>query len=212
MRDKLLVQLNDDILSMVKPLERIQALALAGLSISRLWYPYKTWAEQNRAPKLIEYGEKCLDILWKQIDNEQIYGFDFEKFYRYSERIQDKVNRLEDKDIIADGSIAWPFLESLDSALCCFYDPKLLPGLQGIPFEQNIMVMVGQASSYLYYYIFADTEYISEEQVISIVATNTLWQKELDRIKEDVTLVKAFPQNKQEVLSRQEKYRELNIF
>ena len=212
MRDPLLVQLNNDIYSMIRTLDRIQSLALAGLSISRLWTPYVQWAVQNKAPKLVDYGEKCLGLLWKQIFDEQIYGSGFEEFYRYSEKIQDKINKLEDKDIIADGSIAWPFMESLDSALCCFYDPKLLPGLQRISFEQDIMVMVGQASSYLYDYILANTEYISEEQVISIVGTNTLWEKELTRIKEDVILVKSFPLNKGDVLKQRDSYITLNIF
>lgn len=212
MRDQLLVQLNNDILSMIAPLEKTQALALAGLSLSRLWYPYKVWAVQNKAPKLIEYGENCLDILWKQIADEQIYGADFETFYRYSDRIQDQVNRLEDRDIIAEGSTAWPFLEALDTALCCFYDPKLLPGLQGGNFKQDIMVIVGQAAEYIYDGIYSNLRELSENESRNIVQQDQEWQDEYKRIHDDVALVKLLPQNKREVLIRQETYRQLHTF
>ena len=212
MKDSLLFKLNNDIHSMIEVLEEIQSLALAGLSISRLWYPYTQWATLNRATKLVEYGEQCLDILWQQIIDEQIYGSEFNKFYRNSERIQDKISALEDKDIVADGSSAWPFLETLDSALCCFYDPKLLPGLQGSSFEDDIVAIVGQAAEYIYDCVFSDAQYISEEQVESIVSTNILWQKELTTIREDVALVKSFPTNKTDVLKRRDSYKTLYIF
>lgn len=212
MSDQPLVQLNDDILSMIEPLEKAQALALAGLSISRLWYPYKIWATQNKVPKLVEYGEKCLDILWKQIADEQIYGADFETFYRYSDKIQDKIYRLEDRNIIADGSIAWPFLETLDTALCCFYDPKLLPGLQGTDFKQDIVAIVGQAAEYIYDCIYSNLGEISENELRSLVYQNQVWQDEYKRIYDDIALAKLFPQNKQAVFICQEKYRQLHIF
>ncbi len=83
MKHILLTQLDSEIHQMIEGLEKFQALVLAGLSVSRLWYPYEKWAVQNKIPKFIEWGNMSVDILWKQIARGQLWGSksDFEKYY-----------------------------------------------------------------------------------------------------------------------------------
>ena len=59
MKHTLLTQLDSKISSIASELDQVQALTLAGLSISRLWTPFEKWALENKAPKLIE---RCASI------------------------------------------------------------------------------------------------------------------------------------------------------
>ena len=124
--------------------------------MSRLWTPFEKWALENKAPKLIEWGMACFNTLWDQINLEQLYGQEFDKYYRYLDKIDGKIERLVDEEIEVEGSIAYPLLEVFSSALCCFYDPKLLPGLQRSSFWSDITVIVGQGAEYIYDTIFSD--------------------------------------------------------
>ena len=87
MKHTLLTQLDSKISSIASELDQVQALTLAGLSISRLWTPFEKWALENKAPKLIEWGKVCFNTLWDQISLEQLFGRDFDKYYRYLDKI-----------------------------------------------------------------------------------------------------------------------------
>ena len=103
MKHTLLARLDSKISSIISELEQVQALTLAGLSISRLWAPFEKWALENKASKLIEWGAVCFNTLWDQIN--------------------------------------------LDFALCCFYDPKLLPGLQRPSFDLTLQPLLDRERS-----------------------------------------------------------------
>lgn len=215
MKHLMLEELYHHLCVLIEPLERIQGLALAGLSISRLWYPFQKWAVQNKAPKMGEWGKTCEELLWKQILEEQVYGSEFELYDKCSEKIQRKIGALEDRDISVEGSAAWPFLEVLDSALCCFYDPKLLPGLQGWrkpSFYEDVAAVVGQGAEFIYDCIFSNADVVTEQELISLVNENPVWQRELGRIEEDIACVKSFPGNRQAILERRDTYQRLDIF
>ncbi len=214
MKHILLTQLDDEIHQMIETLDKFQALTLAGLSISRLWYPFEKWATQNKISKFIEWGNICVDILWEQILIGQLLGSksDFEKYYKSLEKIDGKIEQLEDKGIIFDGSIAFPLIEALDSALCCFFDPKLLPGLQRNSFWPDIVAIVGQGSEYIYDVIFTNSDEINENDLISTVKADLRWAEEHHRIAEDVTFLKSHQQDKPAILKRKEDYMRLDIF
>jgi len=214
MKHALLTQLDDEIHQMIETLDKFQALTLAGLSISRLWYPFEKWATQNKISKFIEWGSICVDILWEQIFTGQLLGSksDFEKYFKSLEKIDGKIEQLEDKGIIFDGSIAFPLVEALNSALCCFFDPKLLPGLQRDSFWPDIVAIVGQGSEYIYDVIFTNSDEINESDLISSVKADLRWAEEHQRIAEDVTFLKSHQQNKPAILKRKEDYMRLDIF
>lgn len=214
MKHILLAQLDDEIYQMIKELDKFQGLTLAALSISRLWYPFEKWASQNKIPKLIEWGHICVDILWEQIFLGQLLGSksDFERYYKNSEKIDSKLEQLEDKDIIVEGSIAFPLIEVLDSALCCFFDPKLLPGLQRDSFWSDIVTIVGQGAEYIYDDIFTNAGEISEDNLISMVKADLRWTAEYHRIAEDISFLKSCHIDKPAILKRKEDYMHLEIF
>jgi len=214
MKHILLTQLDDEIYQEIKTLDKFQALTLAGLSISRLWYPFEKWATQNKISKFIEWGNICVEILWEQILTGQLSGpeSDFEKYYKSLEKIDGKIEQLEDKGIIFDGSIAFPLIEALDSALCCFFDPKLLPGLQRNSFWPDIVAIVGQGLEYIYDVIFTNSDEISEDDLISTVKSDPRWTAEHHRIAEDISFLKSHQQDKPAILKRKEDYMRLEIF
>ena len=53
MKHTLLTRLDSKISLIASELDQVQALTLAGLSMSRLWTPFEKWALENKAPKLI---------------------------------------------------------------------------------------------------------------------------------------------------------------
>ena len=87
MKHTLLTRLDSKISLIASELDQVQALTLAGLSMSRLWTPFEKWALENKAPKLIEWGMACFNTLWDQINLEQLYGQEFDKYYRYLDKI-----------------------------------------------------------------------------------------------------------------------------
>ena len=96
MKHTLLTRLDSKISLIASELDQVQALTLAGLSMSRLWTPFEKWALENKAPKLIEWGMACFNTLWDQINLEQLYGQEFDKYYRYLDKIDGKIERLVD--------------------------------------------------------------------------------------------------------------------
>lgn len=168
MKHTLLARLDSKISSIISELEQVQALTLAGLSISRLWAPFEKWALENKAPKLIEWGAVCFNTLWDQIN--------------------------------------------LDFALCCFYDPKLLPGLQRPSFWSDITAIVGQGTEYIYDTIFSDAGSINESDLIILVEADPRWRAECQRIKDDVAFLKTHFKDKTAVLELKEKYIQIDIF
>lgn len=212
MKHTLLARLDSKISSIISELEQVQALTLAGLSISRLWAPFEKWALENKAPKLIEWGAVCFNTLWDQINLEQLYGQDFDKYYRYLDKIDGKIERLVDKEIEVEGSIAYPLLEVFDFALCCFYDPKLLPGLQRPSFWSDITAIVGQGAEYIYDTIFSDAGNINESDLIILVEADPRWRAECQRIKDDVAFLKTHFKDKAAVLELKGKYIQMDIF
>ena len=212
MKHILLEQLDSEINAMIAELKQEQALTLAGLSISHLWSPFERWALENKAPKLTEWGKVCINILWEQIIREQLYGQDFEKYYHCLDRIDGKIERLYDKEIVVDGSIAYPLLEAFNSALCCFFDPKLLPGLQKPSFLPDIVAIVGQGAEYIYDNVFDNAGDINENDLIVLVKSNPRWIAECQRIKEDVAFLKAHFEDKATLLKQKEKYMQMDIF
>lgn len=212
MKHTLLTQLDSKISSIASELDQVQALTLAGLSISRLWTPFEKWALENKAPKLIEWGKVCFNTLWDQISLEQLFGRDFDKYYRYLDKIDGKIERLADKEIEVEGSIAYPLLEVFDAALCCFYDPKLLPGLQRSSFWSDITAIVGQGAEYIYDIIFSDAGNISESELIVLVEADLRWEAECQRIKDDVAFLKNHFKDKTAIGELKEKYIRMDIF
>lgn len=212
MKHILLEQLDEGLNQQIETLDNCQALALAGLSISRLWYPFEKWSLQHQAPRLAQWAKQCMDILWEQIILEQTYGLNFAGYDKNLDKIDRKLERLEDNDISVDGSSASPLLDAFACALCCFYDPKFLPGLNPISFERDITAIVGQGAEYIYDVLFSNSDKEDEEDIITLVSQSPAWQGELLRIKEDIALVKSFPQNKQDVLRQREAYELLDIF
>ncbi|MCI8398467.1 MAG: hypothetical protein HFF90_03595 [Oscillibacter sp.] len=212
MKHILLERLDSELSAVIDGLERAQALALAGLSISRLWSPFEKWAAENRAPKLAEWGRICVNTLWEQIVQEELYGRDFEKYYRCLDKIDGRLERLYDQEIAVEESPAYPLLEALNSALCCFFDPKLLPGLQRDSFWPDITAIAGQGAEYIYDVIFSDAGTISEHDLIALVESDPRWIAERRRIKEDAAFLKAHFKDKTAVLHQKEAYMQLDIF
>lgn len=212
MKHILLEKLDSKISETVKGLDKLQALAMAGLGISRLWMPFKQWALENKAAKLAEWGKICVDILWEQISLEQLYGQNFEKYYKYLDKIDGKIEQLADKEIVIEESIAYPLLEALENALCCFFDPKLLPGLQKLSFHTDITAIVGQGAEYIYDDIFSAAGNISENGLMILVEQEPRWLAECCRISADADFLKTYPKNMAAVLKRKEQYMQINIF
>lgn len=212
MKHVLLEQLDREIDAMLNGLEKIQALTLAGLSISRLWSPFEKWALELKAPKLIDWGETCLSLLWEQIILGQLHGQDFEKYYRCLDKIDGKIERLDDKGIVVEGSTAYPLLEAFDAALCCFFDPKLLPGLQRPSFWSDITAIVGQGAEYIYDSIFSDVGDIDENDLIVLIEREPRWIAERQRIKEDISFLKTYSEDKAAILEQKEAYMRIDIF
>ncbi len=214
MKHILLTQLDSEIHQMMEGLEKFQALVLAGLSVSRLWYPYEKWSARKKIPKFIEWGNMSIDILWKQIALGQVWGSrsDFEKYYNCLEKIDRKIEQLEDKGIVVEGSSAYPLIEALNSALCCFFDPKLLPGLQRDSFWADIVAIVGQGSEYIYDDIFTNADEISESDLITMVNADSRWIAERGRVAEDISFLKSHHHDKSAIMKRKEGYVRLDIF
>ncbi len=214
MKHILLTRLDSEIRQLTEGLEKPQALTLAGLSICRLWHPFEKWALQNKMPKLAEWGTVCVDTLWGQIALGRIFGLeaDFERYYKALDQMDGKLERLEEKGVAVEGSAAYPLVEALDSALCCFFDPKLLPGLQRHMFWTDIIAIVGQGLEYIYDDIFSNAGEISEDDLISLVTSDPRWTAERRRIEDDISFFKEDPQDQLTVLKRKEDYLHLDIF
>ena len=212
MKHTLLTRLDSKISLIASELDQVQALTLAGLSMSRLWTPFEKRALENKAPKLIEWGMACFNTLWDQINLEQLYGQEFDKYYRYLDKIDGKIERLVDEEIEVEGSIAYPLLEVFSSALCCFYDPKLLPGLQRSSFWSDITVIVGQGAEYIYDTIFSDAGNTNESELIILVEADSRWEAECQRIKDDVAFLKTHFKDKIAIGELKEKYMRMDIF
>lgn len=212
MKHILLNQLDSEIHAIIDGLKQEQALTLAGLSISRLWIPFEKWAIENKAPKLIEWGETCFNTLWDQINLEKLYGQGFEKYHKCLNRINAKMDWLEDKEIVIEGNPANPFLDSLGSALCCFFDPKLLPGLRRTSFGARITTIVEQGAEYIYDNVLDNAGNINENDLIVLVESDPRWMAECQRIKGDVAFLKAHFEDKATILKQREIYMQMNIF
>ena len=161
---------------------------------------------------IIEWGMACFNTLWDQINLEQLYGQEFDKYYRYLDKIDGKTERLVDEGIEVEGSIAYPLLEVFSSALCCFYDPKLLPGLQRSSFWSDITVIVGQGAEYIYDTIFSDAGNTNESELIILVEADSRWEAECQRIKDDVAFLKTHFKDKIAIGELKEKYMRMDIF
>ena len=117
-----------------------------------------------------------------------------------------------DEEIEVEGSIAYPLLEVFSSALCCFYDPKLLPGLQRSSFWSDITVIVGQGAEYIYDTIFSDAGNTNESELIILVEADSRWEAECQRIKDDVAFLKTHFKDKIAIGELKEKYMRMDIF
>ena len=134
------------------------------------------------------------------------------KYYRCLDKIDGRLERLYDQEIAVEESPAYPLLEALNSALCCFFDPKLLPGLQRDSFWPDITAIAGQGAEYIYDVIFSDAGTISEHDLIALVESDPRWIAERRRIKEDAAFLKAHFKDKTAVLHQKEAYMQLDIF
>lgn len=217
------VELVQDVRETLCSYTRLQSLCAATLGLERMWQVFLDWTNTKQAPYLLrppeQYREpfrQAIDLLWEQVTKEQIYNAHqdvFDELAHFEQSSYDEEDALD----VDYGYVKW-FIDALISAGINAFFPVSPERKDRFPwndpqyYEKKAASLITVYAATLYgflYNAYAEKTSKTEDEIDAMVAKDSLWLEEIDRIRADLLLVRDYPDNKETVLQQAAIYRSL---